>query len=118
MIATAIPHAAFDKPECPGFLAIFGRAHFIIEFVCSDCGEVVASAREDDMPAALQNLNFAAGLTCIHCPRCGFANDMAGRDVADGRARLDISFACHRCGRNLDLAVAKGPSAPPSLRVN
>jgi hypothetical protein len=30
MIATAIPHSAFDKPECAGRLDIIGRLGFIV----------------------------------------------------------------------------------------
>lgn len=98
MIATAVPHSAFDKPDCPGYLDIVGRPRFVVEFVCSECGETVACARDEDMAAALQILNFAAGLTSIHCPRCGFANNVAGLDST-------FAVACQRCGRNIDLAV-------------
>jgi len=46
MIETAIPHSEFDDPDCYGCLAPVGRAGFIVDFVCNECGAVVACARE------------------------------------------------------------------------
>lgn len=100
MIATAIPHSAFDQPECSGRLDIIGRAGFIVDFVCHECGGAVACAREEDMGVALQMLHLAAGLTSIHCLRCGFANRIGG-------GRFVYGFACENCRRNFDLIPPK-----------
>lgn len=100
MIATAIPHSAFDKPECSGRLDIIGRRGFVVDFVCHECGAVIACAREEDMGVALQILNLAAGLTSIHCPRCGFANKVGGVGAV-------YAFVCQNCRRNFDLIAPK-----------
>ena len=99
MIATAIPHSAFGKPECAGHLDIVGRPGFIVDFVCHDCGACVVCAREEDMGAALHILNFAARITSVHCLNCGFANRMAGLDAV-------YAFVCQNCRQSFDL-VAK-----------
>jgi transcription elongation factor Elf1 len=104
MIATAIPHAAFNKPDCGGYLDIFGKAGMIVEFVCGECGEAIACARDDDMAATLKILNFAAGLKFAHCPRCGLANRVAGLHAI-------YAFACHNCGRSFDLLAPQRPPA-------
>ena|SRR3569623_512385 len=96
MIATAIPHAAFDRPECAGVLDIVGRAGFIVDFVCNDCGATIACARQQDMGTVLQNLNFAAGLTSVGCPKCRFANKLTGLEAVYG-------FVCMNCRRRVDL---------------
>src|SRR3569623_3539110 len=100
MIATEIPHSAFDKPDCRGRLDIVGRPRFVVEFVCSECGDTVFCAREDEMADALQVLTIAADFTYRRCPRCGHVNSVR---------EIGTLFRCLHCGRNVDPAAARRP---------
>jgi hypothetical protein len=44
MIETAIPHSEFDDPDCWGCLNVIGRTGFFVDFICNECGAVVACA--------------------------------------------------------------------------
>ncbi|HEY4089630.1 MAG TPA: hypothetical protein VGM43_27075 [Bryobacteraceae bacterium] len=101
MIATAIPHSAFDNAACRGRLKVVGRAGLTVDFVCNKCGATVACARQEDTGAALQILNLAACVTCVHCLHCGFANKMAGLDAI-------YASVCQECHRAIYLPAAPG----------
>lgn len=91
MIATTIPHSDFDDPECCGCLSVVGRTGMTADFVCSECGAIVACARLDDTEAAIHTLELNAGATTALCGHCGSMNIIVGLSRA-------YAFVCKRCG--------------------
>jgi len=86
MIVTTIPHSEFDDPDCCGCLNVIGRTRMFVEFVCNECGAVVACAGEEDMEAAIHVLELNCPVTTSVCPRCDFTNVIVAAENPQGRS--------------------------------
>src|SRR3569623_793078 len=49
-----------------------------VEFVCNDCGTVVACAREEHIEAAIHALELNCPVATAGCPHCDFTNVVVG----------------------------------------
>jgi len=67
VIETTISHSEFDDPGCCGCLNVVGRAGMFVEFVCNECGAVVACARVDDTEAAIHALELNCPVATAAC---------------------------------------------------
>lgn len=95
MIATTIPHAAFDGPDCCGCLKAIGRTGLIVDFVCNECGAVIACSRAEDVEAAIHSLELSGAVATAICPHCDAAN------LVVGLSRVH-AFVCQGCGKGVD----------------
>jgi hypothetical protein len=94
MIETTIPHSEFDDPDCWGFLNAVGRSGFIVDFVCNECGAVVACAREQDVEAAIHALGLNCPVATSVCPHCNFTNVVVGVSTL-------LAYVCENCGESV-----------------
>lgn len=104
MIATTIPHSEFNDPNCCGCLNVVGRAGMFVEFVCNECGSVIACAREQDMEAAIHALELNCPVATAVCPHCDFTNAVVGLSTP-------LAYVCQNCGESVVAENHHGKSA-------
>lgn len=98
MIETTIPHSEFDDPDCFGYLSVVGREGLVVDFVCNECGAVIACARIGHVDAAIHALELNGPLASAICPHCGLVNLFPGFSAV-------LAYTCEHCG----LGVTVGP---------
>lgn len=104
MIATTIPHSEFDDPDCWGCLNVVGRAGMFVEFVCNECGAVIACAREENMEAAIHALELNSPVATAVCPHCDSTNVVVGISTL-------LAYVCENCGESVTVENPQGRSA-------